>query len=1106
MSNTANFDSFRNTTEVATGFSSLFNNGSAIVAGSEPTMTPNMNFGGNWTIEFFVKVLSNTSMCLMSIPDGTGNRYFDVYIEGATIKTYYEGTTDTLTYTTDTTPLTEWMHVAVCYNGGSNLLYTACDPDPGYAAGNETGQTINRTVTADPSVANTTVISLFKPVHADADYFNGYIGALRVRTNYFNYSAATYNITTTQAEAWDTTSGYAIASLDPVTLTATQTDGPGTVAKGYHSWTKFDDSSAIVCSADVWGGRITKRFAKATSESNFTALYSISGSVAAGGSHYYAATGLMLTVDRDTDDVRQIDLNGVAADVVDINNGGYYYSGRGDADDTYFFGFKKAADNTTHQLFRMDPDGTNEITVDISSLTGVNEKVYGIAINDDDQLIYFHDHTTAVLRSVAYDLSVASFVTYNLTLQPGYDRGDMDYSQGYLFYGGTGPVSGNYNSFFYRFDIATQEIEKISGPSQSIRGGPEGTIDMFIHRPLNRLWVSGENKNVTIVGTNFDFFTTYMFQDAVTLGGVTISWTPVTGATHYNLLQDGVIVASALTTTVTTITGLGTAGTSYKFTLEDSSDNVTYTTTKYYKYIHTAASRIVVQEDMPHDNWSSPQAVYGALDPYDPVEFVLDRNNRTYKFNVETDVETELRPYRIQASENLAVTRGWGNKKFFIVPNAENTKIYDMGVECGNLDDFTNQTTFLASTDNLVFTASEQIRCITSLFAAKQIYYGISTGIRRVNMDGTGDIPILTTTAYVRGIGIDPHNENTIVYTSGNRLYYYSISADTSTDVTNTTVHGNTHDLQVLNGRIYGQYYNRPNDYGMFSVDINGDDYFGQGFKTQNGGAGWSLARQFLMNHEDNTMISIDRTFTQSTMYDAGIGSLPADPSMLVVRSNPIGIKLEWSEHPLAVKFGVSYSLGNDGDNTPKVVDLEIPVTQFTQKIRGTQPNTTYTVYFYYGDDADSPASTLITATTITTPAGSGGASDYETSFFAKEDNAGGFDLTTLSDNSFALISDILNDLFTSGDEIDIPVNGKKVSTKFVRLGETTQVEEGKSIALPFSTDDGAGQTASLTLSDASTVAVTFNETTEDVTVGSVTYSPGDSFVMDGKKVTIFTV
>lgn len=1103
MSNTANFNTYRNTTEVATGFSSLYHDGSAIVAGSEPTMTPDMNFGGNWTIEFYIKVEANTSMCLMSIPDGTGNRYFDLYVDGATIKTYYEGTEDVLTYTTDPTPLTNWMHVAVCYAGGTNTLYTACDPDESYGV---TGTTINRVVTADPAIANTSVISLFKPVHASADYFNGYIGALRVRTNYFNYSAATYNVTLQTAEQWDTTSGYAIASLDAVTLEGTQTDGPTTVAKGYHSWTKYTDSSAIVCAADVWGGRVTKRFAIATSQNSdsFTALYSISGSVAAGGSHYYSATGLMLTVDRDTNDVRQIDLNGVAADVVDINNGGYYYSGRGDADDTYFFGFKKAADNTTWQLFRMDPDGTNEITVDVSTLTGTNEKVFGIAINDDDQVIYFHDSTTGVLRSIAYDLSAASFVTYNLTLQLP-DRGDMDYAQGYLYFGGVGPVSGNYNNFFYRFDIDTQEVEKISGPNQSIRGGPEGTIDMYIHRPLNRLWVSGENKNVTIVGDNFDFFTNYMFQDAVTLGGVTLSWTAVTGATHYNLLQDGVAVVSGTTDTVATITGLGTAGNSYKFTLEDSSDNVTYTATKYYKYVHIAASRIVVQEDLPHSNWSSPEAVYGALDPYDPVEFVLARNTGTYKFNVETDVETQLSSYRVQASENLVATRGWGNKKFFIVPQSQNTKIYDLGIECGNLDDFADQNAFLASTDNLVFTAAVQIRCITSLFAAKQIYYGTATGIRRVNMDGTGDVAVLTTTAYVRGIGIDPHNENTIVYTSGNRLYYYSISADTSTDVTNSTLHGNTHDLQVLNGRIYAQYYNRPTGYGMFSVDINGDDYYGQAFKTQNGGAAWALSRQFLMNHEDNTMISIDRTYTQSTLYDAGIGSLPADPSMLVVRGNPIGIELEWSEHPLAVKFGVSYSLGNDGDNTPTDVNLEIPVTQFTQRIRGTQANTTYTVYFYYGTDANSPASTLITAVTLTTPAGTGGAADYETSFFEKEGN-GGFDLTTLSENSFALISDILNDLFTSGDKIDIPVAGKTIATKFVRLGETTQVEKGLSIALPFSTADGAGQSASLTLSDASTVAVTFDESTEAVTVGGTAYTPGDSFVLDGKKVTIFTV
>lgn len=60
-----------------------------------------------------------------------------------------------------------------------------------------------------------------------------------------------------------------------------------------------------------------------------------------------------------------------------------------------------------------------------------------------------------------------------------------------------------------------------------------------------------------------------------------------------------------------------------------------------------------------------------------------------------------------------------------------------------------------------------------------------------------------------------------------------------------------------------------------------------------------------------------------------------------------------------------------------------------------------------------------------------------------------------------------------------------------------------ESISVPFSKEAGAGQTVSLTLSDDTTVAVEYDETTEHMTIDGVAYKSGDTFVLDGKKVTI---
>ena len=313
---TQNFDTFRNTTEVLAGFSSLYHDGSAITLGDEPKLVPNMNFAGNWTIEFFVKLSTSSNMCLLSIPDGTGNRYFDVYVEGDKIKTYYEGVEDVLTYTTDPTPLTDWFHVAVCYNTGANTLYTA-GTNSYFVANN--GATINRVVTNDLSVADSTEISLFRPVHAEADYFNGYVGNVRVRNNFYNYRLETYTLYSSSVNGWQVSSDYPIAGVDEIILQASQVTGStGGPAKQYHSWAYYNKVSALCTSADSWGGRITKRLHIATQDSY--ALQIAWGAIASRGTHYFQQSKFLLSVNGDNGNVIRVDtINNTSST---INNGG----------------------------------------------------------------------------------------------------------------------------------------------------------------------------------------------------------------------------------------------------------------------------------------------------------------------------------------------------------------------------------------------------------------------------------------------------------------------------------------------------------------------------------------------------------------------------------------------------------------------------------------------------------------------------------------------------------------------------------------------------------------------------------------------------------------
>lgn len=59
-------------------------------------------------------------------------------------------------------------------------------------------------------------------------------------------------------------------------------------------------------------------------------------------------------------------------------------------------------------------------------------------------------------------------------------------------------------------------------------------------------------------------------------------------------------------------------------------------------------------------------------------------------------------------------------------------------------------------------------------------------------------------------------------------------------------------------------------------------------------------------------------------------------------------------------------------------------------------------------------------------------------------------------------------------------------------------------VLFPFDASVGSGQSATLTLADTTTVSVSYDESTEEIAISGQGYSDGDSFVLDGKKVTLF--
>lgn len=196
-----------------------------------------------------------------------------------------------------------------------------------------------------------------------------------------------------------------------------------------------------------------------------------------------------------------------------------------------------------------------------------------------------------------------------------------------------------------------------------------------------------------------------------------------------------------------------------------------------------------------------------------------------------------------------------------------------------------------------------------------------------------------------------------------------------------------------------------------------------------------------------------------------------------------------------------AYRLATQETGSATAVVAKPSFTDPTQVIRNLSPDTEYTLRLY--STSGSGGSTLAGASTVSTLPNL--AENYKTSEFLSA--SGRFDLSSLGATSVNHLSEVMNDLFSTGDQIDINIGGRgPTASKFVRRGASVAVDDSEALVAPFTKDAGAGQAITLTLSDASEGALSFDETTEVVTVGAVSYDAGDSLVLDGKKCTIIDI
>ena len=187
-----------------------------------------------------------------------------------------------------------------------------------------------------------------------------------------------------------------------------------------------------------------------------------------------------------------------------------------------------------------------------------------------------------------------------------------------------------------------------------------------------------------------------------------------------------------------------------------------------------------------------------------------------------------------------------------------------------------------------------------------------------------------------------------------------------------------------------------------------------------------------------------------------------------------------------------SYSVSSTATGFSEVFQFD-NITSLTAQLT-VDPNVEY-IFKVYGDDVP-----IGTTTAKTSPVASGASITDIVTYL-------GNDLTSLDDTSVAGVVEYIGDALNTLDEVSAIVhNGLAQSSKtltFVDYADTINITNLSNLLTPFVPTGGATQSVILELSDTSTETVTYDESLDEITVDSITYSVGDTFILDGKKVRV---
>ncbi len=214
------------------------------------------------------------------------------------------------------------------------------------------------------------------------------------------------------------------------------------------------------------------------------------------------------------------------------------------------------------------------------------------------------------------------------------------------------------------------------------------------------------------------------------------------------------------------------------------------------------------------------------------------------------------------------------------------------------------------------------------------------------------------------------------------------------------------------------------------------------------------------------------------------------DPWEINTRSMNTVVEIE------SVAGASSYRLTYEGPDGKEIYAFS-NFTDLNKNIVNLNPETQYIFRLYVDTGSGYELTQSLTTTTLSNNSSNHFITDFEEN--------GVFDLTSMNDVSKTELSSVMDDLFETGDIVNVSVETKNnFNTSFVKLGDSIGINDVNGLLIPFDDTKGGGQSVGVVLSDQSTnVSVTYDDTNNTISLNSNVYNPGDVFILDGKKVRI---